>query len=141
MSANVGFLIAVVAVLSILKWRGRYRGLMAQLPEETTTVVLELQRRLLGILHQATELSFLILERYGETETTLTDLEQLDNTRDRADAYYSRFFTILRRIAETQPIADSAMLDLLIVAIAEAQVTVDALEATLAETKRDWNLL
>jgi hypothetical protein len=74
---------------------------MAQLPEETTTVVLALQRRLLGILHQATELIFLILERYDETETTLTDLEQLDNTRDRADAYYSRFFTILRRIAET----------------------------------------
>jgi hypothetical protein len=86
-------------------------------------------------------LSFLILERHGETETTLTDLEQLDNTRDRADAYYSRFFTILRRIAETQPIADSAMMDLLLVAIAEAQLTVDALEATLTETKRDWNLL
>jgi hypothetical protein len=33
------------------------------------------------------------------------------------------------------------MLDLLIVAIIEAQVTVDALEATLAETKQDWNLL
>jgi hypothetical protein len=117
------------------------RGLMAQLPEETTTIVLELQRRLLGILHQATALSFLILERHGETEITLTDLEQLDNTRDRADAYYSRFFTILRRIAEAQPIADSAMLDLLMVAIAEAQVTIDALEATLAETKRDWTLL
>jgi hypothetical protein len=114
---------------------------MAQLSEETTTLVLELQRRLLGILHQATALSFLILERHGETETTLTDLEQLDNTRDRADAYYSRFFTILRRIAEAQPITDSAMMDLLLVAIAEAQVTVDALEATLAETKRDWNLL
>ncbi|WP_404783983.1 hypothetical protein [Altericista sp. CCNU0014] len=113
---------------------------MARLPEEITTVVLELQRRLLGILHQATALSFLILERYGETETTLTDLEQLDNTRDRADAYYSRFFTILRRISEAQPIVDSAMLDLLMVA-AEEQVTVNALEATLAETKRDWNLL
>ena len=114
---------------------------MAQLPKETTTVVLELQRRLLGILHQATALSFLILERHGETETTFTDLEQLDNTRDRTDAYYSRFFTILRRIAEAQPIADPAMLNLLAVAIVEAQVTVDALEATLAETKRDWNLL
>lgn len=60
---------------------------MAQLPEETTTVVLELQRQLLVIIHQATAVSFLILERYGETETTLTDLEQLDNTRERADTY------------------------------------------------------
>jgi hypothetical protein len=117
------------------------RGLMAQLPEETTTVVLELQRRLLVIIHQATAISFLILKRYGETETTLTDLEQLDNTRERADTYYARFYTILRRLAEAQPIADSAMLDLLTVAIAEAQVTADALEATLAETTRDWNLL
>jgi len=47
----------------------------------------------------------------------------------------------LRGIAEAQPIADSASLDLLTVAIAEAQVTADALEATLAETTRDWNLL
>jgi hypothetical protein len=114
---------------------------MAQIPEETTTRVLELQRRLLEIIHQATAVSFFILEQYGETETTLTDLEQLDNTRERADTYYARFYTLLRRIAEAQPIADSAMLNLLVVAIAEAQVTADALEATLAETKQDWNFL
>jgi hypothetical protein len=117
------------------------RSSMAQLPEETTTVVLELQRRLLKIIHQATAVSFLILERYGENETTLTDLEQLDNTRERADTYHARFHTLQRRIAEAQPTADSAILEMLMVAIAEAQVIADALEATLAETKRDWNLL
>lgn len=39
------------------------RGLMAQLPEETITVVLELQRRLLKIIHQAEESQKLSLQR------------------------------------------------------------------------------
>ncbi|MBW4549966.1 MAG: hypothetical protein KME35_02435 [Aphanocapsa sp. GSE-SYN-MK-11-07L] len=113
---------------------------MAQLPAQTTADVLKLQQRLLTIIDQATAASFLILERYGETETTLTDLEQLDNTRERADTYYSRFYALLKRIAEAQPSADPAMLNLLTIAIAEAESTAEALEATLAETKGDWNL-
>jgi thiamine biosynthesis lipoprotein ApbE len=113
---------------------------MAQLSEQTTTEVLELQRRLLAIVHQATAVAFVILEQHGEIEETLADLEQLDNTRDRADTYYSRFYTLLRRIAEAQPMADSAMLDLLTVAISQAKATAHALEATIAETKRDWHL-
>ncbi|NJM67364.1 MAG: hypothetical protein HC851_17655 [Acaryochloris sp. RU_4_1] len=113
---------------------------MAQLPEAKTTEVLKLQQRLLSIMHEATAVSFWILERYGETEETLADLEQLDNTKERADRYYSRFYTLLRRIADAQPKADSAMLELLTTALAEAQATAHALEATIAETKRDWHL-
>lgn len=46
---------------------------MAQLPEQTTTTVLNLQRRLLAIIDQAAAIDFLILEQYGETEATLID--------------------------------------------------------------------
>ena len=60
---------------------------MAQLPEQTTTTVLNLQRRLLAIIDQAAAIDFLILEQYGETEATLIDLEQLQNIRERADTY------------------------------------------------------
>uniref|UniRef100_B8HKI9 Uncharacterized protein n=1 Tax=Cyanothece sp. (strain PCC 7425 / ATCC 29141) TaxID=395961 RepID=B8HKI9_CYAP4 len=113
---------------------------MAQLPEDTIATVLELQRRLLEIIHQATRLSFLIYERYGETAETSADLEQLGNAQQRADDFYSRFYTLLRRIYESQPSASAAMLDLLITAIAGAEVTVEALNGTIAEAKRDWNL-
>ena len=111
---------------------------MAQLPEDTIATVLELQRRLLEIIHQATLLNFLITEQHGETSLTLIYLEQLDNAQHRADTYYSRLYNLMKRIAESQPTASPAMLNLLTVAIAEGQASVDALDATLAEIKSDW---
>jgi len=114
---------------------------MANLPDTTITTVLDLQRRLLKIINEATAVGFIILEQYGETETTLLDLEQLQNSRERANTYYSRFYTLLLRIAESQPFATGAMLDLLARSIEEAQVTIDALEASVQESKTDWNIL
>lgn len=114
---------------------------MAQLPEETITTVFNSQRRLLAILNQATATDFLILEQYGETEATLIDLEQLQNVKERADTYYLRFYRLLRQIAESQPLATSAMLDLLARSIEEAEATVVALAASIQEIKQDWNIL
>jgi hypothetical protein len=113
---------------------------MAQLPEETTTTVLELQRRLLAIIHQATAVGFSIVEQYGETETTIIALEDLDNVREKANTYYSRFYTLLLRISESQPMATTAMLELLARSIEEAQAAVEGAEATIQEEKRDFNL-
>ena len=113
---------------------------MAQLPEETITTVLNLQRRLLAIINQAAAIDFLILEQYGETEATLIDLEQLQNIQERADTYYTRFYTLLRRIAGSQPVAAPAMLELLYSSINDAQATADALEATIGEEKRNSNI-
>lgn len=78
---------------------------MAQLPEETITTVLNLQRRLLAIIDQAAAIDFLILEQYGETEATLIDLEQLQNIKERADTYYTRFYRLLRQIAQAQTLS------------------------------------
>lgn len=114
---------------------------MAQLPDETTTTVLSLQRRLLAIINQATATGFVILKQYGETETTIIDLEQLQNARERAETYYSRFYTLLLRIAESQQIAAAVMLGLLARSMEEAQATTAASEATIQEAKRDWNIL
>ena len=87
---------------------------MAKLPEQITATVLELQKRLLDIINLSTAIGFLILQQYGETEATVVDLEQLDNVRDRANTYYSRFYTVLLRIAESQPTATNAMIELLL---------------------------
>jgi hypothetical protein len=114
---------------------------MTELPTEVTTLVLELQRQLLAVIHETTATTFLLLERYGETEQTILSLDDLDNIRERANTYYSRFHTILLRIADAQPIASNAMLELLERSIDEAQATIDASEATINEEKRNWDLL
>jgi lantibiotic modifying enzyme len=113
---------------------------VAQLSKETQKIVLELQQNLLVIIHDATSFQFMILENYGETEATLSDLEQLDNVQQRADTYYSRFSTLLRQIAASQPSATSATLALLSRSIEDAQGTVFALKATIQEIKQDWGL-
>jgi lantibiotic modifying enzyme len=113
---------------------------VAQLSKETQKIVLELQQNLLVIIHESTSFQFMILENYGETEATLSDLEQLDNVQQRADTYYSRFSTLLRQIAASQPSATSATLALLSRSIEDAQGTVFALRATIQEIKQDWGL-
>lgn len=57
---------------------------MANLTNETITTVLNLQRRLLQLINQATAAGQIILEEYGETEATIIALNQLQNVRERA---------------------------------------------------------
>jgi hypothetical protein len=114
---------------------------MAELPIEITTTVLELQRRLLTIVNQAIDAGFTLLEQYGETEAIINVYEQLQNARERATVYYSRLYTLLLRIAEAYPVASNAMLDLLVQSIEQASATADASEATIRESKRDWDLI
>lgn len=113
---------------------------MAELSENIITTVLSLQRQLLFIVHQATATTFTILETYGETEVIVIPLEDLDNIKERANTYYSRFSTLLVRIAESQPLASNAILELLEHSIREAQATIAASEATIKEEKRNLNL-
>jgi hypothetical protein len=114
---------------------------MAELPLPLTNTVLNLQQRLLSIINRATTTGFTIVEQYGETEATIIALDQLQNVREKATTYYSRFYTLLLRIAESYPVAPNAMLDLLTRSIDEAQAIIDAAEGTIQEAKRDWNLL
>lgn len=85
---------------------------MANLLDETTTTVLNLQRQLLEIINQAAIADSTLLEQYGETEETIPELDELQNVIERAETYYLRFYTLLLRIAKIQPVA-VAMLDLL----------------------------
>lgn len=113
---------------------------MAQIPEEIINTVLELQRRLLIIIDEGTMTAYTLLERYGETQATLIVFEQLQNAGERSESYYSRFYTLLLRIAQAYPNAPTAMLELLESSIEEVQATIPAVEATINEAKRDWNL-
>ncbi len=114
---------------------------MAELSEENLTIILESQRRLAKLIHQASATELLIFESYGETAATMTVLEQLTNIKERATSSYSRLSNLLLRISEMQPIASDATLRLLSKTIEQAQATADAGDATVREAKNDWNLL
>jgi sugar phosphate isomerase/epimerase len=64
---------------------------MARLPEAKVLIVFALQRTLLERLDEATRTEFDLLEQYGETEETIPELDELQNIRERANTYYSRF--------------------------------------------------
>ena len=71
---------------------------MANLPNETITTVLNLERRLLQLINEATAAGFIILEQFGETEETIPELDELQNVRERATSYYIRLYRLLLQI-------------------------------------------
>ncbi|AFZ11299.1 hypothetical protein Cri9333_0679 [Crinalium epipsammum PCC 9333] len=113
---------------------------MARLPEEIIIRIFNLQQQLLERIDEATATEFTLMEIFGETEATIDYLDQLQNARERADMYYSRLFTALRQIYPAQPVATRDNLELLVRFLAEAEATVDAIGATVAEIRRDFNL-
>lgn len=113
---------------------------MAKLRDETLTIVFNLQRRLLERIDEATATEVAIFEQFGETEETIPELDQLQNVRERARSSYSRLYMLLLRIAEAQPSATSATLNLLTQSIEQAQATDAATDASVQDIKRNWNL-
>ena len=86
---------------------------MAELSPETITAIFELQQLLLQIIDRASNLEFAILEQFGETETTIIELDEIQNVKERASSYYTRLYQLLLQIYQSQPVADSATLELL----------------------------
>lgn len=109
------------------------------LPEETLSIVFNLQKRLLQRINEATATEAILFTQFGEEETII-ELEQLQNVRERATSSYSRLYTLLLRVAESQPTATSATLDLLAVSIDQAEATDAACEASVQDIKSNWNL-
>ncbi|MBW4623129.1 MAG: hypothetical protein KME17_27700 [Cyanosarcina radialis HA8281-LM2] len=114
---------------------------MAKLPNETLTTIFTLQRQLIEGIDEAAATESTIFEQFGETEVTLSVLEQLQNIRERLVGPYSRLASLLPRIAEYQPTAPVDVLDLLYQTIEQAQIARDASAASVREAQRDFNLL
>lgn len=113
---------------------------MANLPNEVLTAVFELQRLLLRIINYATELEFMILEQFGETEATITELDEIQNVKERIISYYTRLYRLMLQLSQSQPGADSATLDLLTRSLTQTDAIASAGQASLLEIKRNWNL-
>ncbi|MBE9224375.1 hypothetical protein IQ264_02660 [Phormidium sp. LEGE 05292] len=114
---------------------------MAKLPAETLSAIFSLQQQFLEQIDEARAVEFVLLEQFGETEETIPELDELSSIRERADSYYSRFYVILRRIYDAQPVAPRDILELLSRYISEADGTIEAIQASIQDIKRNWNLL
>ena len=113
---------------------------MAKVSPQTLTIIFNLQRRLVELIDQAKTAEYHLFEDYGETEETIPELEQLQNGAERLRNPYSRLATLTLAIAEAQPIAPTAMINLLNQTVEEASASSDAVEASIMEIKRSWNL-
>ncbi len=114
---------------------------MAKLGNEIFTEIFSLQRQLIELIDQTRSMELLLFMQIGETEATISNLEQLQNVNERLRNPYLRLSTLLLKIAEYQPIAPTATLSLLTKTIEETKSVVYAAEASIQEIREDWNLL
>jgi hypothetical protein len=113
---------------------------VAAISQETIENILELMGRLSILIDLASSSELSIFNVYGETKETFYVLEQLQNTKERGIASYSRLSTLLLRVSEVQPFAPAAMMEMLTYAVEQAEATVNAGEATVKEARNDWSI-
>jgi hypothetical protein len=75
---------------------------LAKLSPEILTTIFSLQRRLIELIAETKVTEFNLFERYGETEETLPELEQIQNCLERLRNPYSRLHTLTLRICYTK---------------------------------------
>jgi hypothetical protein len=112
---------------------------MARLPDPIITNIFTIQRRIIECIDSTTATEFGLFERMGETAATLPELEELQNIQERLRSQYSRLYTLLLRVAQSQPIAAEDMLNLLYRSIDSTEAALDASVASLQEIQRNWN--
>jgi hypothetical protein len=113
---------------------------MAKLSGETLTMTFHLLRQLAEAIELASATEWVLFDRYGETPRTISELEELQNSRERLDRSYTQLNTLLLRVLNAQPTATSAMLELLAKAIDNGNANLNAANASVSEIKRGWNL-
>lgn len=114
---------------------------MAKLSPETLTRIFNLLRQIAEEVNIASATEWIIFDTYGENSSTINELDELQNVKERLNQSYSRLNTLTLRILEAQPIATQGMIDLLNQAIDDGIVNLEACHASIQEIKKGWNLL
>ena len=113
---------------------------MAKLSPEIRETINQLRQKLIDIIDDATATEFILFERYGETERTIIVLDEIKNVAQDASSTFNQLCNLQLRIAESQPTATSAIIELLTQAITRTQNRLPAWERSIEEVKLDWNL-
>ncbi|MFB2893359.1 hypothetical protein ACE1CI_10640 [Aerosakkonemataceae cyanobacterium BLCC-F50] len=113
---------------------------MAKLPSETKATILNLLGQLAELIDEAAATESLIAEQFGETEITISTLDDLLNVRERLRNPYNRLCRLFLQVSEFQPTPPAAMLDLLYQTMEDAEASIAASDATIREAKKDFEL-
>lgn len=112
---------------------------MAKLSEETTATIFNLKQQSLNIVDQATAAEFTLFQLFGETDETVSYLDEMKNVAEEAASSFSQLSTLQLNIAQAQPTAFSDMLNLLDRVIERTEARIPALERSVQEVKMEWN--
>jgi methyl-accepting chemotaxis protein len=113
---------------------------MAHLSPEIKEIINNLQEQLLNIVNDSKRSEFIILERFGETNTTVIALDELTEIALQASDLYSQLSKLKLQVAQAQLTLTPDMLNLLIAKVETSQNRTPALERSVTEIKLDWSL-
>ena len=114
--------------------------MIAKLSPDIRATLSQQKEQLLDLINEAKSLEFTLLESVGETQETISTLEQLTEIAEQARTKLSQLSTLHLRIAEIQPTISSDLLKLMNQAIESIENRIPALERSLDEIKIDWRL-
>ena len=113
---------------------------MAKISAELMSSLVNLQHSLLASVNEAKLAEYLLLNSFGETDETISSLDELTTISLQAGDLYSQISRLLLQISEIQPAITPAMLKLLSERVSTIKNRVPALEQSIKEIKLDWEL-
>lgn len=113
---------------------------MAKLTEETLKIAFNLEKRLLQITDQASNLGFMIWEAFGETDATVADLDILQSVTEQARANYTRLTNQLFELAVSRSKSNLMTLDSLSHYCLSIEASISRLEGSIALVKSNHRL-
>lgn len=113
---------------------------MAKLWSETTEVINRLKQESLEIVDKSTALELKLFEQFGESEQTLSYMDEMKNVSEQAIASFSQLSSLQLQASYTQPDLPVDILQILDKAIERTQARIPAWERSIEEVKIEWNL-
>ena len=113
---------------------------MAKLPKEVKETIWLLKRQSLDIVEEASATEFILFDLFGETEHTISYLDEMQNVAEDATSLSSRLSSIYLKIVQSQPQASADLLRLLYKTIEITQTRIPPWERSIQEVKNEWNL-
>jgi hypothetical protein len=114
---------------------------MAKIPSEISETIWRLKRQLADVIEEAKSAEYILFTQFGETERTISYLNDLQNIGEQATERFTQFSTLQIQILNVQPRAPLDMLEILEQAIASTELRLPALQRSIQEIKIEWRLL
>lgn len=113
---------------------------MAKISLKSLNTLVNLQQLLLESVNEAKLSEYLLLERFGETNETISTLDELTAIAQQSADLYTQISRLLLQISEIQPAITPVMLKLLTERVETIESRVPALSQSIKEIKSDWGL-